>query len=77
MTLKQEIDYAAFLRAAAQCSGDILFQTQEGDCLNLKSMLSQFVFTAFLTGNLQALSGTVYCQDPADKQRLADYLDEE
>lgn len=77
MTLKTNIDYAAFLKAVEQCSGDILFKTPEGDSLNLKSMLSQFVFTAFLTGNLQNLSGSIYCEYETDKERLSDYLTEE
>lgn len=77
MTLKQNIDYAAFLKAVEQCSGDIFFHTQEGDRLNLKSMLSQFVFTAFLTGNLENLSGQIYCEIETDKKKLSDYLDED
>lgn len=77
MTLKPNIDYAAFLKAVEQCSGDIFFHTQEGDSLNLKSMLSQFVFTAFLTGNLQNLSGQIYCEDETDKTKLSDYLNED
>lgn len=37
MTLTSHTDFAAFLEAVQQCRGEVLFCTQEGDKLNLKS----------------------------------------
>lgn len=48
--LKKGISIPEFLNTIIQCTGDIFYVTNEGDRLNLRSTLSQFVFT-FATGN--------------------------
>ena len=54
MTLTSHTDFAAFLEAVQQCRGEVLFCTQEGDKLNLKSTLSRYLFAA-LAGNEELL----------------------
>lgn len=74
MKLKLTADIPAFLRAVQHCQADVCFITEDHDELNLKSTLSQFVFTAVCTGNLHKLQGSIRVDDPQDVQQLAEYL---
>lgn len=62
MKLKSEIDLSAFLKAIQGCTGDVIFETDEGDRLNLKSALSQFVFTAVMASRLSDIPGQICCE---------------
>lgn len=74
MTLTSHTDFAAFLEAVQQCHGEVLFCTQEGDKLNLKSTLSTYLFAA-LAGNEELLrKGKIVCQFPQDKEKLTHIL---
>lgn len=73
MRLKPNASIPAFLQAAQSCEGEVCFVTQEGDILNLKSVLSQFVFTAVIAGRIQSFEGLVTVQNPQDAIRLRDY----
>ena len=57
MNLKPDINLSEFFRAVHTCRGEVLFETPEGDRLNLKSALSQYVFTAAVAGQLRAFNG--------------------
>ena len=46
MKLKADVSLPEFLRKANLCEGDVFFETPEGDCLNIKSQLSKYVFLA-------------------------------
>lgn len=46
MKLKENADLPAFLRQVKKCGGDVFLETQEGDSLNLKSTLSQYIFVS-------------------------------
>lgn len=73
MRLNPNVNIPAFLQAVQSCKGEVCFVTQEGDILNLKSVLSQFVFTAVIAGKLQRFEGRITVQDPQDEIRLRDY----
>lgn len=73
MRLNPNVNVPAFLQAVQSCKGEVCFVTQEGDILNLKSTLSQFVFTAVVAGKLQDLEGRVSVQDPQDAILLRNY----
>lgn len=77
MKLKSNIQIPAFLQAVQACKGEVNFVTAEGDNLNLKSTLSQFVFTAVIAGKLQSLQGQVILQNPDDQAILQDYCEQE
>ena len=44
MLLRQDIDIIKFLQQVKRCRDEVLFETTEGDRLNLTSTLSQYVF---------------------------------
>lgn len=73
MNLKPDISLHDFFQAIHACRGEVLFETPEGDRLNLKSALSQFVFTAAVAGQLRALNGRL-SYDQADEMLLAPFL---
>lgn len=75
MKLKSNVTTPAFLQAVQHCNGDVYFVTEEGDSLNLKSALSQFIFAAVVAGKLQKPDGEIVLEDPQDALHLRDYCD--
>lgn len=73
MTLKPDADWNDFLQAVHACKGEVQFETVEGDQLNLKSALSQFIFTAVVTGQLKTFRGQILCEEQ-DLPLLAPFL---
>lgn len=74
--LKKQISISDFINTVKKCTGDVRLTTQEGDLLNLKSALCQYIFvfaasaaTADYFGNAE-----IYCQLPEDFDLLADYI---
>lgn len=74
MKLKPTANIPAFLKAVQSCRTEVHFTTDEGDSLNLKSTLSQFVFAAVCTDELRKLKGYIQIEDPQDAELLAEYL---
>lgn len=63
MRLNPNANIPAFLQAVQSCEDAVCFVTQEGDILTLKSVLSQFVFTAVIAGKRsRALRGSSQCR---------------
>ena len=76
MKLKKGVDLVALLEEIKTCQGGVCFVTDEGDRLNLKSMLSQYLFVA-LTGNSKLLEqGRVNCENKQDYRLLEHFLTE-
>lgn len=76
MTLKSDIKVIDFLKSVNECKQDVWFRTNAGDCINLKSELSKYLFlTAVSTpGKTFYDLGEISCEDPSDYSTLADYL---
>lgn len=77
MKLKGNIDFSEFFRTVQTCSGEVLLVTPEGDQLNLKSTLSQFVFAAAIRGNLDLTGAVLTLGDPADAAALEPFTVED
>ena len=74
MRLKENTDLIGFIKTIKKCRQDVFFYTKEGDRLNLKSTLSQYLFSV-LTGNKELLqNGKIECQELSDYKMLEDYL---
>ena len=71
--LKPEIRMADFVRAADHCEGEVTFETEEGDVLNLKSELCKYIFLAVSMDSRYLESGKISCS-PQDAALLADYV---
>ena len=74
MKLNPNADVPSFLLAVQNCTGDVHFTTSEGDNLNLKSAISQFVFAAVVSEQLAALNGEILIQCSGDLPILERYL---
>ena len=77
MKLKENIDYSEFFRTVQTCTGEVLLVTPEGDQLNLKSTLSQFVFAAAIRGNLALTGATLQLENTKDRNILETYTVED
>ena len=75
MKLKSGIDYTAFLRQIKGCGSEVTFHTEDGDILNLKSVLSQYIFLSASIEIGLAERGVVVFQDQSDAALLRDYLE--
>ena len=76
MRLKENAKLVEFLQCTKQCAGEVYFKSAEGDILNLKSQLSQYIFLAALVSeNIRYLpEGEIECQYEADYALLSPYL---
>ena len=73
MRLKEGIDLVAFVRRVKECKGDVFLETEEGDQLNLKSALSQYVFVV-LTEQREILRHSIVACDSEDQEKLAEFV---
>ncbi len=74
MRLKEGVNLVAFIRKVKECKGDVFLQTKEGDHLNLKSALSQYIFVVLAEQSELLRNGEVVCSDE-DKGRLSEFLE--
>ncbi len=76
MKIKKDIDMLEFLKALKKCSGNVFFETSEGDCLALKSTLSQYIFCSIANEPELFLSGSLRFDDEADISLLLPWIEE-
>ncbi|WP_130838305.1 polya polymerase [Lachnoclostridium sp. Marseille-P6806] len=74
MKLKKNADLIRFIKTAARCRGEVLYQTAEGDRLNLKSTLSQYLFATAAGGEGFIPGGELCCELEADAELLKEFL---
>ena len=77
MKLRKNIDYGKLLQAIGQCSGNVMLVTTDGDCLNLKSTLSQFIFAAAVSGRVRLQDAALQIESKTDEAILLPFLCEE
>lgn len=63
MKLDADYDMVEFIKAVHKCTGDVYFVSGEGDRLNLKSALSQFLFAMLQADGKKLQGGDVTCSD--------------
>lgn len=74
IALKENIDLIAFLKIVnTHCTHDIFLHTSEGDCLNLRSTLSQYIFAMIAKEHLNLGKCFLTC-DETDAPVLRDFL---
>lgn len=76
MRLKEEADLVAFIRQVRECENDVFLRTEEGDQLNLKSALSQYLFVVLAEQNEVLRNSKVSCS-PEDRSRIAEFLEQD
>lgn len=71
--LKQEFNLLGFLKTVDYCEGNVMFETLEGDRLDLKSQLSKYLFLTVKPGDSCLINSRIECSKE-DAQRLAEFL---
>lgn len=74
MNLKEDFNMADFMETAKNCTGDVFFHSVEGDIINLKSLLSQYVLASIACKPGLLKSARVVCTQDEDYAKLADFL---
>ncbi len=75
MKIKANINVPAFLDNVRKCTGNVFFKTIEGDQLNLKSLLSQYILVSIINNRELMENGVVDCSEESDMALLAQFLD--
>ena len=75
MKIKKNINVAVFLDHVRKCEGNVYFKTIEGDQLNLKSLLSQYILVSIINNEELMKNGVVDCTKESDAVLLAQFLD--
>lgn len=74
ITLKENIDLIAFFKIVnTNCTHDIFLHTSEGDCLNLRSTLSQYIFAMITKDHFNLAECFLTC-DETDAPVLQDFF---
>lgn len=76
MRLREDINYSEFINEIKKCKADVFFCTEKGDALNLKSVLSGYVFS-ILVNKKDFKRGIVKCSDKEDEKNLIPFAKKE
>lgn len=74
MNLKENFNMADFMEAAKDCTGDVFFHSEEGDIINLKSLLSQYVLATIACKPGLLKNARIICTQDEDYAKLTDFL---
>lgn len=73
MRIDPNAQIAHFLQTVISCKGEVIYQTTEGDRLNLKSQLCQYIFAAIATKPELLEQGEVVCSFQEDARKLQEF----
>ena len=76
MKLKGKIDMMGFLKELKKCTGEVFFETPDGDCLALKSALSQYIFCTIANEPELFKTGTLRFEYESDIALLLPWIEE-
>lgn len=65
-----DVDIAEFIHTLDGCSGNVYLETEEGDCINLKSRLSQLLGLAQIIEGGCVTQAVIRCENPDDESKL-------
>ncbi|NLY43598.1 MAG: polya polymerase [Clostridiaceae bacterium] len=74
MKIKNITDVNKFFEVLDQCKGKVELITSEGDRLNLKSKLSQYIALSKMFAEAKIDDIEIIAYEPEDTERLLEYL---
>lgn len=74
MKIKENVDVVNLIKAIKRCHQNVYFHTRDGDRLNLKSTLSQYLFSVAARDAAFLAGGKIECQDPEDDRLLETFF---
>lgn len=75
MKIRKNIDVTVFLNSVKKCEGNVYFKTIEGDQLNLKSLLSQYILVSIIHNEELMRNGIVDFSKESDMALLQPFLE--
>ena len=75
MKIRKNINVEVFLSSVRKCEGNVYFKTIEGDQLNLKSLLSQYILVSIINNKELMENGVVECSRESDVALLEPFLE--
>ena len=75
MRLVNFTDVDDFFKAVDSCSGLVELVTEEGDRLNLKSRLSQYVLANLFSGSMERPKMELMTSEPGDMERMKEFVE--
>jgi hypothetical protein len=75
MKLKKNAKLIELLSYSKMCKEDVFFKTEEGDVLNLKSLLSSVLLQSLAHDEALIATGQIVCINDEDYKVLADFLE--
>ncbi|HHU63758.1 MAG TPA: polya polymerase [Clostridiales bacterium] len=74
MKIKNITDIDKFFETIEQCKGKVELVTSEGDRINLKSKLCQYIMMSKLFSDAKIDEVEIIASEPEDLHRILDYL---
>ncbi|MDO4615105.1 MAG: polya polymerase [Lachnospiraceae bacterium] len=74
MKVENITDIKKFFEVVDSCKGKVMLVTGEGDRLNLKSKLTQYVSLAGIFSNGMIPELEIIASEPEDVQRILDFM---
>lgn len=72
--LQNNIDLTAFFAAVKQCEGHVFLLSSQGDKMDLKSVLCQYLFAGAFLCKDASFEGQVICESEEDRCILKPFL---
>jgi len=76
MHIKSDIKLVDLLSYSKSCKEDVFFKTDEGDVLNLKSLLSAVFLQSLANDRTLIAKGQIVCMNEDDYKVLAEFIEE-
>lgn len=76
MFLKSDADIVKLIKSVRQCKGEVHLLTEEGDNMNLKSTICQYVAITMLAGPELLAGAQIICDNKDDEHILREFVHE-
>ncbi|MCM1305237.1 MAG: hypothetical protein NC306_14200 [Butyrivibrio sp.] len=73
--LRNGIDLTSFFAAVNQCKGAVFFLSGQGDRMDLKSVLCQYILASVYLQQGMEAEGRIECELPEDASALKPFLE--
>ena len=75
MRLKSDAKLVDLMSYSKLCKEDVFFKTDEGDVLNLKSLLSTLLLQTLANDKSLMARGQIVCMNESDYEVLSDFIE--
>lgn len=76
MKLKENVRLVDLISKSKLCKEDVLFKTDDGDILNMKSFLSALLLQTLANDRYLLATGKIVCMNDDDYKILGEFLEE-